>query len=455
MSTMNGVSSDFKRYVHYLESDQSVYVKLSFSSDDELIRSTAFFFDKAIKSKGSTLKYAESARKIYFLGKDGSDLNFKKACIAEVQKRLQTLVHALDNGSSVDLAEAVTLTELFANLFNVGFIFKGIVKKYLDIFYPKMNDCAVSWKCFFMLLEAVKEKAVKMSEEDKTICMKALLEILHASYDHIPCPPEGAKKPVQPFQDDSKTFEEKFPNLMADKIKSNKGFVELKFDDFKTTLSELNCQNVQQILKKLEECTKNQFRDGQWQLYYNELIEKALKQPNTAEDVLEICQKFPRSHAWQGFKAEDCKKYINDLVIRNIEKILELDEFDDDDIRMMNSVINFIQELLKTSFCSISNIASYFETMTSFESQNIHMQSQFVMKLMWAIKVGKVTSNKIKKLPLELRQKVLQIITMSFENSKLMSADQVAQYLGVKPEVNYNSKRSTPNSIEHDETSER
>jgi hypothetical protein len=449
---MSTVSSEFRRFVHYIETDQHVFIKLEFASEEEFNRCVSFFFDKAISHKGNKLKFAQSAAKLYFLAAPESEVTFRKACISESQKRLEDLVKTLDSAGYIDPDEAVSITEFFGELYNVGFIFKGIVKKYLDIFYASISESLVAHTCFYALIKTVKEKAFKMLEQDQTVCIKALIEMIEIA-ELSPLAPPQTKEKREKRNEDSKPFEVKFPSLGRDSHSKllNKSFTELKFEEFQSTLSELNRTNFQQISNKLDTITKTQFRDGQWQLYYNELMEKALENPNLAESIFKICQKLTQSHqdAWQGFKPDDCKKYIHELTTRYIEKFMEFDEYNDENIK---KITNLVTEIMKTPFGGLNHIADYFKTITNFDTRNSSLKSKFLVEMLSAIK-SKIGSNKIKKIPFALRREILEIILTTEVDCSPMTPEEIADYVGIDPskymadmETNNNDTKATISS---------
>jgi hypothetical protein len=167
MSKSDSVTMDFKRFVHGIEENVHIYIKLVFSSVEEIRNCANYYFERAILRPDLAPKFAEYAAKVYFVAPENEDVNFRKALIAESQKQLDQFMERLNSASHpMTIEHAIGVIKFYGELYNVGFIFKGIVKKYLDIFEIAKHECLISNRCYGCLITTVKKRVVVMAEED-------------------------------------------------------------------------------------------------------------------------------------------------------------------------------------------------------------------------------------------------------------------------------------------------
>lgn len=440
------ISAEFQRFIQNIETNQQVYVKLGFTSLNELETSTAHFFERAIARSELSPRFAEAAQKLYFLAPpavNGEVTNFRKAIINESQRQIEQLGEKINTASNLTLEKALGIVKFFGELYNVGFLFKGILKKHLEIFHASKDDCFFANRCFYLLIDTVKEKVRKVYETpDYTIVIVSLIKMIDEAERNpainekpkvaIPRAPVKATAP--------KTFEEQFPTLNKNTAKgvlsdSIKNIWEDKVASFQRLLEDLTTSNTQEILKKFGESQKHRFEDGTWQLYYDILINKALSEHELAEAVVDICQKLPRcAEAWQGVKTEEYKKYIHQLINAKLETI-----FEESNVaarkKQIVSILVLIQKLLEHSQTSIGDIAAFIKVLTGCAKSDNVLASQIILQLLVIIK-QKISTAKIRKLPVEQRMEIIQVVS-SGQSGKLTEKiknkiKEIAEYIDVE-----------------------
>lgn len=422
---MSQIPADFERFVHYIRTSQQIYIKLSFYSIEELKLCTTYFFDQATEHHSLSSKFAEAAAKLYFLtpsfttGKE-EPINFRKALIAESQLKVENLQSQLEKGRDFPLEKATGIIKFFGELYNIGFIFKGILKKHLDILGPRRHNCYTSNHCYYLLIETVKARVRVVHESDYTMIIKNMIDAIEEAERN----PTRLRAPRnEPNTAAPKKFDQAFPKLNADEAfpklnvdeasshqmqMSIKDSIELKKTSFKRFLNELKPENSLEILRKIEENHSYIYDDGMWQLCYEELISKALTNHELAGTVLEICTKLPlcKRDVWRGTKTDDYKKLIVGILCQQIEKL-----FNETSVTRAQLVglIRFIQKLLEQSMCSIDNITSLVDVAINSKDKNVSFASDF-LGLLFTIIRKKFNAETVRKLSEETRKKVVVII---------------------------------------------
>lgn len=411
---MSQIPADFERFVQNIITNQQCYIKLTFSSVDELKFCTTYFFGQAVDHHSLSDKFAEAAAKLYFLAPpttgNEESLNFRKALIAESQLKVEDLQNHLNKGH-FPLEKALGVIKFFGELYNVGFIFKGILKKHLDILGAKKRDCYNSNSCYYLLLETVKARVRVVHEGDYTMTIKNMIEAIEDA-ERNPTKFAAPKNEPKASHSTPKKFEQAFPKLNVDEASSQqmpmKDSIELKKTSFKMLLNKLRSENSAEIIKNIEENHGYVFEDGMWQFCYEELISKALNIHELAGTVVEVCKKLPscKIDVWRGTKTDDYKKLIIGILCQQIEKLFN--ETNPSRALFVGN-IKFIQKLLEQSLCSIENIANFVDVVISSKEQNPSLASDF-LALLFIIVKKKFNAEMVRKLSEEARKKVIQIV---------------------------------------------
>lgn len=416
------ISAEFQRFVQNIEMNQQVYVKLTFASVQELKTCATFFFERAVLHPELSVKFAEAAAKLYFLSPSNEEnpspnhTNFRKALIFESQAQIEDVIGKINSASYVTEERAVGTVIFFGFLYNIQFIFKGILKKHLDILEVTKDQCYLSNRCYYTLIDTVKERVLSVGEHDYSVVIKSLVKMI----DNAESNPTTVEKPTvvvrePPKGATPKTFDQQFPALINSPPILEAGKENTVWDDkigqFKRLLEELSIKNSSEFLKKFEEIHKNRAEDLTWQLYYDLLVDKALLKNDLAETIVDICQKLTRfySESLKSVKNEEYKKYVHHLVKTKLEKVfLETDEN-----VVKNQSINiliFIQKLMDQSLTSICDVASFIDILISCSNTNKVLASQILLQLLTIVK-KKINDKKIRKIPEEVRKKVMEVIS--------------------------------------------
>lgn len=438
------IPTDFKRFVLGIEQNDHVYIKLTFSSLEELNNCSHYYFEKAILRPDIAQRFAEYAAKVYFVAPENEDINLRKALIVESQKQVEDLAERINSaGNAMSVERAVGIVTFYGELYNVGFIFKGIVKKYLEIFDFSKSNCLLSNRCYYSLLATVKNRVLALAEEDYGVVIQALVKRIEDAERNPPVIPESNKTPEVP-----RTFDEAFPALNnSSSSREANGSSQMSFEDkvtlFKFILDDLTSTNAQEVLKKINENKKIKFDEETWEVFYELLIEHGISKPKLAEAVVDLCQKIPRGRAdaWQGMKMDDCKIYIIQLINLKIKGF-----FDKQTTQVeVYGVLNMLQKFMENSFYSIGSIATTIDVILSCTQQNPLLVSNVLMQLFMITKKY-VNTKKIQKLPDKVRQQVMHAIKTG-QKGKLSAKGQTAmkeieEYIGVEFELPNESAQS-------------
>lgn len=440
MSKTDTIPVDFKRFVKGIEVNEHIYIKLAFSSADELRHCANYYFERAVLRPELAGKFAEYAAKVYFVGPENDDMNFRKALIAESQKQLDVFMERKNSASNpMTIDHAVGVIKFYGELYNVGFIFKGIVKKYLEIFEMAKNDCLLSNRCFNILITTVKKRVMAVAEEDYGVVIQALVKKIEEAERNPSVMQETLKTPEVP-----RTFEELFPPL-DNSPPTKEPNAPLSFDEkialFKFMLEDLAPNNSQEILKKINESKKIRFDEETWEVFYEILIEHGISKPDLAEAVVDLCQKIPRgrAEAWQGMKFDDCKIFIIQLINLKIKKLFETKTTQQIEIF---SVLNMLQKLMENSFYSLGSIAGTLDVILTCSHQVPVLASKVLMQV-FVITKKFVNAKKIQKLPEKVRTQAMFAIKTG-QNGKLSQKGQtvlkdIEEYLGVESDDTFSS----------------
>lgn len=378
-----------------------------------------YLFDRAVLHPDLAKKFAEAASKLYFLTPPPVEgeletVNLRKALILECATRLEDMHKYLESASNLTLEKAIGTIKFFGELFNIGFIFKGIVKRHMDLLELRKNTCYISNRCYYALIETVKERVETMSEQDYSVTVKSLMEAFQKAEENpTPIPePKAPNGNPQPASKTLKVNEQSFPKLNAAPIYTPpEETFEEKMASFKRLLDDLTSMfSSAELIKKIERDHKNLFDDGTWQLYYDAMIEKALSKQEVAATIVDLCQKIPRckTDAWHGIKRDDYLKHICNYIINLIEKFFDGGE--EQAHRQISGILNLIQKLLDQSMLSLTNIAAFYECILRNSSEKRELSAKVLLQLTLVIKT-KYTGDKIRKLPEETRKQAVQLIT--------------------------------------------
>jgi hypothetical protein len=411
MAKNDSIPMDFKRFVHGIEINEHCYIKLTFNSAEELKRSASYYFDRAVLKPDLAPKFAEYAAKIYFVGPEKEDINFRKALIAESQRQLDVFLERLNSASNpMTLEHAVGVITFYGELFNVGFIFKGIVKKYAEILEMSKSDCLISNRCYYALMNSVKKRVLIMADDDYGVVIQALVKKIEETERNGQVLPETNKPPEV-----SKTFEELFPPLSDSPPLKGSDSSEMTFDQkidlFKFLLEDLQANNSSTILKRINESKKIKFDEDTWEVFYEIMIEHGISNPTLAEAIVDLCLKIPR--AWQGVKMEDCKGFIIQMISLKIKKLFETKTTQIE----IFGVLNLLQKLMEQSFYSIGSIANTVDVVLTCSQHDMYMAARILIQF-FAITKKYVNSKKIQKLPEKVRKQVLQVMKTA-QNGKM------------------------------------
>lgn len=425
------IPAEFKKFVHGIEINEHTYIKLVFNSVAVIKKCANYFFERAVLRPEIAPKFAEYAAKVYFIAPENEDINFRKALIAESQIQLDIFMERLNSaGNQMTPEHAIGVITFYGELYNVGFIFKGIVKKYLEIFESSKNDCFISNRCFYTLAKTVKKRVVVMAEEDYGVVIQALLKKIDEAERNPTTMHETNKTPETP-----RTFEELFPPLSDSppmrESDGNSMTLDEKIDLFKFYLEDLDEDNAQDILKRINDSKKIKFDDDTWEIFYEIMIQHGIENPHLGEAIVDLCQRIPR--AWQGVKMEDCKSFIIQLISLKIKQLFEMKPTQVD----IYGVLNMLQKFMDQSFYSIGSIASTVDVILINSQQVLPLAARILMQL-FAITKKYVNAKKIQKLPEKVRKQVVQIMK-SNQNRKLPPRGQAVlieleEYLGIEIE---------------------
>lgn len=443
---MGSIPPEFLRFVNNLESGVQAHVRVSFSTPQELQQCATYFFERAAQQPQLSARFAEVAAKLYFIlptsTTDESTPNLRKALIYIGQKQIERVGASLNGAADFNVEKALGIVKFFGELYNVGFIFKGILKKHLDIFTATKSTCFLSNQCYYCLIDTVKKRVLSVSESDYTVVIRALVTMIEdaeANPSRMERPTE-AKKLEAPKPAVVKTFDELFPalNNSSSGVANDTSLPSVWEDKtmiFKRLLEDLTPHNPLEILKKLEDIYKNGVESDTWQIYCDLLIEKALARNELADPIVDICQKLPR--CWQSVKQEDFKKYFHSLIGVKLDKVFDSTDTNDQKNQLI-SILIVIQKFQEHSFSSISHIAGFIEVLIDRAKNSLSstvLASQILLQLLMITK-RKINSKKIQKLPEDVRKNVMKVIAsgQSRKVSEKIKSDikDIAVYIDVE-----------------------
>lgn len=403
----NNIPADFQRFVHYIETNQPVPVRVTFTSNDELKVCAKYFIERAIKHPHLMKQFAEGVKRIFFVTPVNieKDSNFKRAILHETQNQINELLKT-PFGWTTERAENVV--KFFGEIYNIGFIFPWILKKFLDVF--KNNTYRpLTATCFTVLMDTVKSDVPKLTSNDDTDAGKALRQM------------------VEEFE---KTRLENSKNeiLKIEAAKMSQLKIILPPTTLQSIIAKLNADNSKEILKKITDFKTN----DTWQKCYELLIEKALSAPELAESILLICKKIPdnKNESWSKIKVDDYKKLITQKIVDKFSELFDNVSSGSASTQVFR-IINLIQKLREASMCSIGCVASLLDVMINCAEKDMNLAATILDKLIRIFKNG-ISAEKIKKIPLEKRERVLAIL-LDCESSASFKAGlkRTAEYLSV------------------------
>ena len=404
------ISDDFARYVQFIETSQPIPVRVSFISLEDLKCSAKYFIDRCVLFPNLLKMFAEGVKRIYFVTplNGEKEMNFRKAIVYEIQAQLNVLFQNVD-ANLWTMERAVNTVKFFGEVYNLGYIFNWILKKYLDFFNVNIGESLVSFRCFCALVESVKRDVPRLTMDDHSIPAKLLTNFLADLEKNPPKQPNISEKI-------------NYSNFSSLKVVTTK-------QTFQTIIEKLNKENSKEILNQLN---SYKCENETWQKCYESLIEKALSAPELAEAVIAICKKIPsNSNSWQKIKTEDYKKHIAQLIVTKFEKLFDDIGSGSTHIQIFK-IHNFIQKLMESSMISIGGVATFIDVLIQCAEKNKNLSSQIIFKLMKIFKNG-ISAEKIRKLPENKRMKVLNVLTSGGLKKKYRSDFKlIAEFLGIQ-----------------------
>lgn len=402
-----GVPNDFYRFVHFIETRQSTPVRVSFTTNEELKVCAKYFIERAIKHPHLMKQFAEGVKRIFFVTPFyvDKDSNFKREILHETQNQINELLRA-PSGWTVERAESVV--KFFGEIYNIGFIFPWILKKFLDVFKSNSGR-SLTATCYKVLLETVKSEVPKLTLNDDTEVGKMLRQM------------------VQEFEK-TRLENSKNENLKIEAAKLSQLKIILPPTTLHSIIAKLNAENSKEILKKIADFKT----DDTWQSCYELLIERALSAPELAESILLICKKIPdnRNESWSKIKVDDYKKLITRMIVDKFNELFD-NASSGSAATQVFRIVNLIQKLREASMCSIGCVASLLDVMIDCAEKDMNLAATILVKLVRIFRNG-ISAEKIKKIPLEKREKILTIL-LDCESSASSKADlkRIAEYLSV------------------------
>lgn len=415
------ISDDFVRYVNYIETSQPIPVRVSFVSLEDLKNSAKYFIERAVLHPKLIKMFAEGVKRIYFVTplNGEKEMNFRKAIVYEIQAHLNVMFAKFSNNLWT-MDRVVNTAKFFGEIYNLGYIFNWILKKYLDIFKMNIEDSLVSHRCFCALIESVKSEVPRLTKDDHTLPVKLLKDLLVEVEKNPPKTPK--------ISENGKVIKNVSDNF-ADKSSQLKVIVPPA--TFKSIIGKLNKENSKEILHQLN---NYKCENETWKKCYESLIDKALSAPELAENVISICKKIPNnSNSWQKIKSDDYKKHINQLIVTKFENLFDDIGCGSTHVQVFR-ILNFIQKLMESSMISIGCVATFIDVLIQCAEKNKNLSAQIVFKLMKIFKSG-LSAEKIRKIPAEKREKTMTVMAFGGMIKKHRKEfEEIAEFLGVKLE---------------------
>lgn len=368
-----------------LQEKISFYVKTS----EEMQQCAAYFFERAVINSDSR-KFAAVALKMlkFYPNEDVEKLTFKNALLGELKIKCYDAIFE----SNITTERAVGIVKFFGELYNVGLIINGILKKQFDALNQRKLSCAKSRKCLLCLTETVKESVRKMLETDQSTVVKKTLEIIE----------EVEGNPTM-FQDTPEHVSKKLKERVVKTIVHQPKTFEEKQEVFRKVICEITAENSTEIIKKIKDNHTYLLNDDIWRLFYKEMLIKALDSPSCAVSVIEICLKTLNGTT---IKKEDCRKLFYDILKTSISNALI-----DKEESQLDGFIMFIDKMIDRKIVSISNIRELIELILTFQGDNVNLASKYFIKLFEVIKSSKkIKQSKIQELNEPIRNSVIEIV---------------------------------------------
>lgn len=415
---MTAVPIDFKQFVNAVEA-QTAYKKPKFKSVKELQTCMKYFFERAVTKPQLSRHFAATADSLKLVypesEKHGSLLNFRKILVSETLLQIDEVSEMLNCASSVGRDRAKGSFKFLGELYNIGFIFIGPLRKTVELLDDSKNESPIARECLKQLLATVGAKVLGLPD-DNSGDLKYMKDILKK-------PIEFQEKPKEPQSNLLKTAKQ-FPDLTGSSCSLDGSFSKemssgQKVKAFEAIVKQLTTDNSADIIKKIETKHKNIFDSDSWQCYYDVLISNALSRPLVAEPLVVLCQKLPKlGSAWNAIRKEDYQKYVFNTLAKEIEAgPTQLRE---------DAIIALFKQLVNKSLCSIGNIACVLVGAIKCSEVNMTSSANILCKILEIIK-WKFNEAKIQKLPEETRRKVVKIIeTKQLNEAKFVL---IKQYL--------------------------
>lgn len=389
-----------------LQEKISFYVKTS----DEMQKCASYFFERAVINPDSK-KFAAVALKMlkFYPSEDASKLTFKNALLGELKVKCYDAIFE----TNVTTERAVGIVKFFGELYNVGLIISGILKKQMDALNNRKSSCGKSRKCLFSLVETVKENVRVLLNTDQSTVVRRTIEII-----------EEVEANPRLYQDQAN------PQPQISLIKKSKEFskpivwqprtLEEKKRAFRKLMAEITADNSMEIIKKIKDEYTYLFEDDIWRLFFEEMTVKALESPNFAGSVIDICLKAISGTA---IKKEDCRKEFYEVLKTSISNSL----IDQDNCKF-EGVMTFIDKMIDRKIVSISNIREIIEVIRIFQSSSL--AAEYLIKLFDVIKSSKkIKQSKIQELDKPVRRNVVEIVKSGTSEGRENEVSALEDYL--------------------------
>lgn len=160
--------------------------------------------------------------------------NLRKECIVESLSRMELLIQRMNSNENMNWEHALGTIRFFSELYNVGFIYDNILKKFVDFLDEQQSQRLVSYKCFHLLIETV-GATILSKENNHTSELKSLREMVirvESKVSSSSMKQFSAKNPQLDF------FVSGYPTL-AKKESANSIYI----SEFKSILHQLSKEN--------------------------------------------------------------------------------------------------------------------------------------------------------------------------------------------------------------------
>lgn len=403
-----GVPANIYNLVRALE-QYTLHEKISFyvKTSEEMQKCAAYYFERAVINSDSK-KFAVVASKMlkFYPSEEPSNatkLTFKNALLGELKVKCYDAIFE----SNITTERAIGIVKFFGELYNVGLIISGILKKQIDTLNNRKASCAKSRKCLYILVETVKESVRALFLTDQSSVVKKTIEII----EEVGANPRIYRDQVnpQPLIAFIKKPKEQVKTAIAPQPKTLKE----KKEEFRKLMREITADNSTEIIKKIKDSHTYLFDDDIWKLFTEEMTVKAFETPELTGSVIDICLK---AIAGTAIKKEDSRKEFYDVLKRSIGNSLI-----DQNLAHFDGVMAFIDKMIDRKIVSISNIREIIEVIITFQGENSGLAAEYLIKLFDVIKSGKkIKQSKIQELDEPVRRNVIEIVKLrSTENEAL------------------------------------